>query len=251
MLEQGRELLHQAIRAGAIVVLTTGPQDSGERMVVRLLPAEPPPPGRAVVAEVEEGRTGLIESLVESATPVYGTIKAQWVAIAFQTPIVSQQRRLLGRRVTLRMPQQVNVEQRRRAPRERVPQEVRVPARMAPKTRGATNPPEVPAEVWDLSATGICLWCQGDGLPKQIKPGDELAVTLLCNGREHHLIARFRHRQPTGNGGVRLGLEFDSATAAPEVPAGQAVRSLIDMLAELRVRRNSEQFVARTLGLAG
>lgn len=256
MSEQGREMLNQAIRSGSLAVLApAAPAASGERLIVRLVPPGNGPAGRSITADVEEGRAGTIDAMIDSAAPLRGSIKLRdWAAIAFPTILLSQQRRLLGRRVTLQMPREVAIEQRRRAPRERVPQEIRVEARISIRTGGrAATSTVVAADVWDLSATGVCLWCRAADLPPRIEPGDALDITLACNGQEHRLTATFRHRHAMSNGGVRLGLEFDPSPGAPasSAPSPDALRPLIDVLAQLRIRKESEQFAARTLGLTG
>ena len=253
MLDQNRELLQKAIQAGTMAVLTAAVGESSKRVVVRLLPASAASL-KAVSASVEEGKSGLIDQLIKSSAPLCGEIRiSQWASIAFQTVLLSQQGRFFGRRVTLQVPRQVTIEQRRRAPRERVPQEVRVQAQFCLPTGGARGPATVAADIWDLSATGICLWCRETDVPPNINVGDPFDLTLTYNGRDLRLTGRFRHRQPMENGGVRLGLQLDIAADAS--PAGQAandaIKSLLDVLAQIRVRRESEKFVAQTLGLAG
>jgi hypothetical protein len=247
MLESGRELLHKAIRVQSIAVLTTGAPAAGERVVLRLGAASGPAVARVITAGVEEGRGGLIDHLIESATPVCVRIKVgEWVAIKFQTTLVSQQGRLFGRKVVLRYPQQVTVEQRRRAPRERVPREVCVQARFAFEKRSGSA---ITADVWDLSETGVCLWCRAADLPSKLQSDEPVELTLSHNGKEHLLAARFKHLRPTENGGVRVGLEF-TAPANVSPAASDAIRALIEVLSQLRIRRESEKFVTRTLGLA-
>jgi len=250
MLEPGRELLHKAIRAGSIAVVTMKAPASGERLILRLLPAGSSTDARAITAAVEEGKGGLIDQLIESAAPVWVRIRiCEWSALAFQTTIVSQQGRFLGRKVVLRQPQQVTVEQRRRAPRERVPQDVRVQARFSLQQRGGAA---ISADMWDLSETGICLWCRAADLPPTLQTDEPIELTLAYGGKEQALSARFRYRTPMENGGVRLGLQFDAPTNAS--PAGaatsDAIRALIEVLSQLRIRRESEKFVTRALGLA-
>jgi hypothetical protein len=252
MFDQGLELLKKAVRAGTMAVLTTGEPDSAERVVIRLLPASAPN-AKAINGSVEEGRGGLIDQLIKSATPLSATIRiSEWSVLAFQTIILSQQGRLFGRRVALQIPRHVMVEQRRRAPRERVPKEISVQAQFSLPTGGASGPATVAADVWDLSATGICLWCREADIPPKIKVGDPFDLTLTYSGREQRLTGRFRHRQPMENGGVRLGLHLDATADAS--PSGQAaaetVRALLDVLTQIRVRRESEKFVTQTLGLA-
>lgn len=207
----------------------------------------------AIAANVEEGRAGEIDSLIEAATTVRVTIKMRWAAIAFSTVLLTQTRRLLARQVTIRMPRQVDVEQRRRAPRERVPQDVQVQARLL---QGGTNvaaaQPPVSADVWDLSSTGVCVCCRADQLPKNLKPGHLMSLTLLYNGSQHVLSARFRHHQALPNGGIRLGLEFDPPPSeSPNAAAAGSLQALIDLLAQLRVQRASEESIKRTLGMTG
>jgi c-di-GMP-binding flagellar brake protein YcgR len=218
---------------------------------VRFLPLASTP--GAIAASVEEGRAGEIESLVEAAATVRVTIKMRWAAIAFSTVLLTQTRRLLARQVTMRMPRKVDVEQRRRAPRERVPQEVQVQARLLQGgTDVAAAQSPVSADVWDLSSTGVCVCCRADQLPKNLKPGYLMSLTLLYNGSQHVLSARFRHHQTLPNGGIRLGLEFDpppSETA--NVAAAGSLQALIDLLAQIRVQRTSEESIKRTLGLTG
>lgn len=252
MLDQGRELLQKAIGAGSIAVVTAAAGESSERVVLRLL-ATASNSDKAINASVEEGKSGLIDQLVQSRTSLLASIRiSQWASLTFPTVLLSQQGRLFGRRVTLRTPARVEIEQRRRAPRERVPQEVRVQASFVLPAGGSRVPATVAADVWDLSPTGICLWCREADVPPKIKVGDPFDLTLTYNGRDLRLTGRFRHRQPMDNGGVRLGLQLDAAADAS--PAGQAVndaiKSLLDVLAQVRTRRESEQFVSRTLGLA-
>lgn len=252
MSNNARELLHQSIRAGAVAVLTrAAAPHSGDRLIVRLVSPGDGPEGPTIVADVEEGRAGLIDELIRSATPLRFAIRIKpWAGIAFQSVLLSQDRRLLGRRVKLRMPREVAVEQRRRAPREPVPREARVQARFSPRSR-RTITAAVAAELFDLSLTGVCLWCRAADLPPRLQPGDLLDVTLAYNGQEHHLTARFRHRHAIPNGGVRLGLEFDPTAAPSGAATPDALRPLIEVLAQLRIRKACEQFTTRTLGLAG
>ena len=252
MYDQGRELLQKAIGAGTVAVLTAPVGDSTERVVVRFL-ATASHSAKAINASVEEGKSGLIDQLIQSAAPMLATIRVnQWSSLAFQTVLLSQQGRFLGRRVTLQMPRQVNIEQRRRAPRERVPKEISVQAQFSLPTGGASGPATVSADVWDLSATGICLWCREGDVPPKIKVGDRFDLSLTYNGRDLRLTGRFRHRQPMENGGVRLGLQLDEpADASPAgKAANDAIKSLLDTLTQIRVRRESEKFVTNTLGLA-
>ncbi|HEY2586414.1 MAG TPA: PilZ domain-containing protein [Tepidisphaeraceae bacterium] len=254
MSNNARELLHQSIRTGAVAVLTReAAGSSGERLIVRLIPPGDGPAGPKIAADVEEGRAGVIEELIRSKAALRAAIKINpWAGITFQSILLSQERRLLGRRVTLRMPREVSVEQRRRAPRERVPQDVRVLAQfsMRPGERAAAQAP-VAADVWDLSATGVCLWCRASDLPPRLQPGDPLDITLAYNGQEHRLPARFRHRHPMPNGGVRLGIEFDPSAAPAGASTSDTLQPLIDVLAQLRIRKANEQFATRSLGLAG
>lgn len=249
MLEHGPELLRQAIQAGAAAVVSH--PGSSERIVVRFLPLAST--AQAIAANVEEGRGGEIESLVEAATTVRVTIKMRWAGIAFSTVLLTQTRRLLARQVTIRMPRQVDIDQRRRAPRERVPQDVQVQARLlhgGAEVVAAQTP--VPADVYDLSSTGVCICCRADQLPKNLKPGYLMSLTLTYNGSQHVLTTRFRHHQALPNGGICLGLEFDpppSETA--NVAAAGSLQALIDLLAQLRVQRTSEASIKRTLGLTG
>jgi hypothetical protein len=248
MLESGRELLQKAIRARSIAVLTTSAPDSGERLIVRLAATGGSADARLITAGLEEGRGALIDQLIASATPLCARIKVgEWVAITFQTTLVSQQGRLFGRKVVLRHPKQVSVEQRRRAPRERVPQEVRIQARFVFQKRPGSGP--ITSDVWDVSETGICLWCRAADLPTTLQTDEPIDLTLGYNGKEHVLAARFRHRRPMENGGVRVGLHFSAQADTSPAPS-EAIRAIIEVLSQLRIRRESEKFVTRTLGLA-
>lgn len=248
MLESGRELLQKAIRARSIAVLTTGASDSGERLIVRLAATGGASDARVITAGVEEGRGAWMDQLIAAATPLCARIQVgEWVAITFQTTLVSQQGRLFGRKVVLRHPQQVSVEQRRRTPRERVPREVRVQAHFAFPKQRKTDP--ITADVWDLSRTGVCLWCRAGDLPATLQTDEPVELALCYNGKEHGLAARFRHRWPMENGGARVGLEFNAPESASPATV-EVIQALIDVLAQLRIRQESEKLVTRTLGLA-
>jgi hypothetical protein len=111
------------------------------------------------------------------------------------------------------------------------------------------EPPAIAADVWDVSETGICLWCRAADLPATCQTDEPIELTVSYNGKDHVLAARFRHRRPMENGGVRVGLHF-AAQADASPAACEAIRAIIEVLSQLRIRRESEKFVTRTLGLA-
>lgn len=254
MSHKGLELLRHAIRHRSAAALVTPSAGAGEKLILRLLPpaAGEADDGQAIAAELKTGTWELIEALIESATPVRVMVRVKWAEISFPTVIVSAQRRLLARRVSLLMPSapHIDVEQRRRTARERVPHAVRVQARLARGEPTDAAQPMLAADVLDLSWTGVRLCCRAADLPRGLAPGDPMSVLLAYKGAEQRLAARFRNREPAPNGGVRIGLEFDPP-AQPNTPAGEPIRALIDLLTDLRLRQAAEKLTERTLGLAG
>lgn len=250
MSKQGLELLQYAIQNGSVAALAPVSNASCERWIVRLLAMEiPHGEPQTITAELRKGKPGPIDALVESTALVNVMVRVKWAEVSFPTIILAHQRRMLGRRVTLQMPdaEQIEVEQRRRTAREPVPHTFRMQASIARCGRSAVAPAQIPADVLDLSWTGVRVCCRADHLPKDLDRGELMSVTLAYHGSEQLLAARLRNREPAANGGVRVGLEFDpppsrNASAGP-------IRALIELLGELRLRRASEQFTAQTLGL--
>ena len=250
MSKQGMELLQHAIQNGSVAAMVAGSDTSSERWIVRLMPvtSQDGVPD-AITAEIRKGKPGALEGLIESATPVRVMTRVKWAEVSFETTALGQQRRMLGRRVTLRMPDvaQIAVEQRRRTLREPVPHTVRMQACISRCGRATARTP-IPADVLDISWTGIRVCCRADNVPEDLHPGELMSVMLAYNGNEQLLTARFRNRQSAANGGVRVGLEFDPAPSQ-NAAATEPIRALIDLLAQLRFRRASERLTTQALGL--
>jgi hypothetical protein len=250
MSKQGLELLQHAIRNGSVAAMVAASDSSSERWVVRLMPVtsqnESP---EAITAEIRKGKPGLLEGLIASATPVRIMTRVKWAEVSFHTTALTQQRRMLGRRVTLQMPEagQITVEQRRRTSREPVPHTVRMQASISRCGREAART-SIPADVLDISWSGIRVCCRADNLPDDLHPGELMSVMLAFNGSEQLLTARYRNRESAANGGVRVGLEFDPAPSQ-NAAATEPIHALIDLLAQLRFRRASERLTAQALGL--
>jgi c-di-GMP-binding flagellar brake protein YcgR len=261
MSKQGLELLQHAIRSGSVAALAQISDTASEKWIVQILPIAVQHEGkRAITAELRKGKPGPIDSLVESAASVRVMTRVKWAEVSFQTIVLAQQRRMLGRRVILQMPdpRRIEVEQRRRTAREPVPHTVRMQASIArcgdsavAQARHAPTPgTQIAADVLDLSWTGIRVCCRADQLPGDIDRGEFMSVMLAYNGNQQLLTARFRNREPAANGGVRVGLEFDPPPSQ-SLATAEPIRALIELLGELRLRRASEQFTAKTLGLKG
>jgi len=226
-------MLRSAIADARPLVLTTRTAAGPRELHVRLVRGAGGDEG--FWAELVRGDGKLIDRMIASEMVVRATLNAGPVQAAFDTVLHQRRRSLLkADRVLLGWPSKVSVSERRKAPREPIPQEMPLTAAIRrDEAAGGGSSPPVP--VADLSTTGACLLYSRGVQPPAFQPHDLLHLTFTAGGAQHRMTARYRHAQSTP-GGVRVGVEFDQSGCSAEATAW--LQACIEEARACRIRRS-------------
>lgn len=225
------QVLVAAVAQRLPAIIHTGGRRADDALQICFLADGRPSGDEGIWAELVRGELGLIDRLISSRHHIDVSFTSGHSVVHFETLLLLRQRRFLrSERILMSWPAQVRVTERRRAERERVPNEVEVTGQLKTEQWQC----EWPLPVWDLSETGACLLWPAGKRPPSLEPGDAMELSLRIWGVDYQLSAYFRRSQVMPDGRVKLGIEF----ATDKVGVPDALPNLIDDLKTRRIRNS-------------
>jgi len=197
---------------------------------------------RGVWLRLAGGESDFIDRLIESASPVLAQADDGPRRVTFVSSFLARKRSLLGgEQVLLGWPGEIKSQERRKAPRERITEDVEARASLIGQESTAVRSGVHPVQLCDLSTEGACVVCMARTVGK-IQSGDALHLQLHFGGREFRTATRVCRVQDLGKGLVRLGLRFDETADAQF--RGQIAPFLEDLKAR-RVKMSLKQALGK------
>lgn len=232
-------VLSEAIERRQAAVIRTPGRRAGDQIQIAFLADGRPSGDPGFWAELVSGDVTVIDRLIAAQVHVETSFQSGGTRVYFETSLLQRRRAFLrGERILLSWPGQLRVEERRRAERERVPEDLELSAVLVlPEQRQAL----IPLYVWDLSATGGAFLYPPGKRPPKFETDQPLQIRLRFDGADHEVIARHRNSQTLSGGRVRIGVQFDFERC-PNASLATRLQRLVD---ELRTRR-----IRNTLGAA-
>ncbi len=180
-----------------------------------------------------------IADFIKSATPIQMSFQIDGAVVFFQTAILKS-RHLPWQPyfVLLKEPDSLSIVQRRQHPRESVPDEVEVHATVATTRSASDKHAQFPAEISDLSRSGISLICPPDAPAKQIQVGQSIFLIIHYAGKSLPMTAHCRRLSTLDDGSVHLGAEFVALDEQRDPQTFYGFERLISDLHRLHLRRH-------------
>jgi hypothetical protein len=211
MSDSNLQLLSNAIGQKAPAVIAVGQGVVRRELLVKFVTAVYDPEVTGYWAQVYEGDSELIDKLIEAAEPVMVGTQSGGAKIYFESVILGKRRQgLMQRQILLRLPEDASVMEQRSAPREWVPERMRLTAHLQVLGGDGRVTGNFAATLWDLGRDGASVVVGGERMLKKLKANAALKLQIERPDPQLHLTftAKHRHMDSISDQRIRLGIQF-------------------------------------------